>query len=132
MDINTVPYVRGYDLGSINPYYGVLDVLISPWPTYNAVDNLDWKRIRWRESSTMPTSDFPSGNGIIVAGISGLTGGDVPIWNVNGVTTTLHVTYAAPFDTDIVASDAETTTLGADIGLDGQSSTFLQSGQPGV
>lgn len=119
-DIATIPYQKGYDLGSINPYYSVLDVLLTPWPTFNTQNTLDWKRVRWRDYQSMPTSDFPSGNGLIITGVGGLAGGDVPLYNVNGVTQYLHVIYSAAFNVDAIVSSAtpEQIKLGADVGLD--------------
>lgn len=118
LDIATIPYQRGYDLGDINPYYGVMDCVITPWPTYNDMDNLDWKRVRWRDYQSMPTTDFPSGNGIIITGVGGMQGGDIPLYNVNGNTQMLHVTYAAAFDVDAILTKGEAANLNADVGLD--------------
>lgn len=120
MDITTSPYVRGYDLGSINPYYGVMEVTITPAPTYNNFDNKDWKRVRFRDYQQANTTDFPSGNALVVSGVGGMQGGDIPLWQVNGVQTTLHVIYTAPFNVDAITSSAtpETIRLGADVGLD--------------
>ena len=58
-DIATVPYQRGYDLGAISPYYNVLDVRMTPYPSFNTNDNLDWKSVRFIDFQSAPTSDFP-------------------------------------------------------------------------
>jgi hypothetical protein len=117
-DIATVPYQRGYDLGAISPYYNVLDVRMTPYPTFNTNDNLDWKPVRFFDFQSAPTSDFPSGNALIISDVGGAQGGDIPNWNVNGVTVNLHITYAAAFNVDSIISGGETTTMGATVGLD--------------
>jgi hypothetical protein len=118
VDIPVVPYQRGYDLGAISPYYSVMEVLLSPYPSFSLNDNLDWKRVRFHDFQNAPVSDFPSGNALIVDDAGGMQGGNIPNWNISGVTVSLHVTYAAAFDVDLIASYAETTTMCAQIGLD--------------
>jgi hypothetical protein len=121
LDITTIPYQTGYDLGDINPYYGILDVYLTPYPTYVTMDNLDWKRVRFRDFQQAPTSDFPSGNALIITDVGGMQGGQIPNWNVNGLSMTLHVIYATAFNVDKVdptSATVEGIKLASDVGLD--------------
>jgi hypothetical protein len=119
LDITTVPYQMGYDLGAINPYYGVLDVRVTPPPTYNKVDNADWKRLRYKDFQNAPTSEFASGNALILTGAGGLSGStELSTFSMQGYSQSLHVIYSAPFNASAILSSKEATNLGADVGLD--------------
>ncbi len=115
LDITTIAYQLGYDLGNINPFYDVLDVRLTPPPTFNVVDNLDWKRVRFKVLQNQNTTDFPSGNALILTG-QGMSGtSEIPIYNYANYTQQLHVVYSTPFT---VRGITEQSYLGADIGID--------------
>jgi hypothetical protein len=117
-DITAVAYQRGYDLGAITPYYNVMEVVTTPYPSFALNDNKDWKRVRFHDFQSAPTTDFPSGNALIIDGDGGMQGGDMTYWNIGGVTTSIHVTYAAAFNADAILTGGEATLLGATVGLD--------------
>jgi hypothetical protein len=119
-DIATQSQVRGYDLGSIEPYFRVLDVTMTPPPfigqplyvVYAANGSTDnsWPSVPFHEVHNADTTGFPSGNGLVIDTSNGLV-----------IPGTLHVTYAAPFDVDGTRSSTpwgDTSDLIADVGLD--------------
>jgi hypothetical protein len=109
--------VRGYDLGALQGLITVLDVRrrsvayatgnisASSFPPNPYGLNAEaWPRVKYEYIPSAPTVDFPSGRGLV---IRELMDASIP---------SLHVTYAAPFNTEIAWTD--TTDLIADVGVD--------------
>jgi len=118
VDIATQTLIRGYDLGSIEPYFRVLDVLATPPPTIGSPEyviypsgtqsDMAWPSVPFHEIHSAPGSSiggFTSGSALIVESFNGVV---VPGY--------LHVIYAAPFDVD--DSWTESTDCIANVGLD--------------
>lgn len=118
LDIPTSPYQLGYDLGSINPFYQVLEVRLTPPPTFNTSDNRDWKRLRFKYIQDAPLSDFPSGNALILTGQGMAGNANIPIYNYANYQQSLHIIYSAPFDADAIVYGGEGTMLAAQVGID--------------
>ncbi len=105
--------ISGYDLGAINPYFGIIEARMTPDPNFYAIDTKAWDRVRFKEVRGMPSADFPSGNGIIVTQADGSTAWS---WDIQGITWQLNVLYSHPFDVD--SQWSESTELVSQCGLD--------------
>lgn len=98
VDVSATAFIRGYDLGNIAPWLDVLSVRESPDPYQGVTDTKDWRTVPFTVLHSAPTSDFPSGNGLIITLPAGVF--DTP--------RTFHVTYGAPFDVDATFTDSAT------------------------
>jgi hypothetical protein len=107
-DISAVAGQRGYDLGAISPFYFVLRAQLDTTPLPGESSDESWPDVAFYVLQQAPTSDFPSGNALVLG---------VDIWNQPLFqVSTIHVTYAAPFDVDTSFSD--TTDIVNTVGID--------------
>ena len=89
-DIPLVNYQRGYDMGSLGPWFNILKVTESPDILTAAGGDALWRQISYTVSQSANTTSFPSGNCL----------------NVNTPTApfdsprTLHIVYSAPINVD--------------------------------
>lgn len=106
LDIAGTDFVRGYDMGSIGPWFFILDLRLSPDPLTATPSDKNWPEVPYRVMHSGPTQTFASGNVLTVTTAFGIF--DTP--------RTLHLTYAAPFTVDAEFTDAVTllTTVGLD------------------
>lgn len=106
VDLSSTDYVRGYDLGAIAPFFGVLDVRESPDAVTANVNDKDWRSVPFDLLQSAPTATFPSGQGLIITSPYGVY--DSP--------RTFHVVYSAPFNVDSTFTDTATVlAMGLDI-----------------
>ena len=103
LDIAAADFINGYDLAGIGTYFRVLDLTQSPDTLYGVPSDKNWARVPYRMVHSANTTDFPSGNALIVT---------VPVFDSPR---TFHLTYSAPFDVDTAFDDA---TPLASVGID--------------
>jgi hypothetical protein len=113
LDLNTTDFVDGYDLGALGSWYNVLDVTIEPDPLVSTPDDKSWPRLDFDVRHMANTTDFPSGNALIITQSGGIY--DSP--------RSIHVVYAAPFNVDSTNGAGNATFQDADdliatVGLD--------------
>lgn len=96
LDIPIKNFIRGYDLGEIDPWMFALDLRLSSDILWSTPDDLQWAEVKsYRVSQSANLTDFPSGNALFVTDAYGVF--DSP--------RTLHFTYAAPIDVDTTFND---------------------------
>ena len=89
-DIAATDYVNGYDLGALNPGFGVIDVQRSPDTLFDSTPNDEtWPSVKWRVVRSANLTAFPSGQALIITD-------PTPVFD----SPTFHVVFAAPFDVD--------------------------------
>lgn len=104
VDLQGVNFVRGYDLGSIAPWFTVLKVQRSPTTIIATPPPLSWPSVSYRVDHMAPTVNFPSGNALYITD-------PIPPFD----TPSYHVTYAAPFNVDASFNDKDSL---ANMGID--------------
>lgn len=98
VDIPVTNFVRGYDLGEIDPWMFALDVRMSPDTLTAQQDDFNWIEVpSYRISQSANTTDFPSGNALFI------TSPGAPFDQPR----TIHFVYAAPIDVDTSFLDTD-------------------------
>lgn len=101
-DLSIQNFVRGYDLGEIDPWFFALDLRLSSDTLIAVPDPRDWPEVSsYRVSHSANLAEFPSGNALFVTDPQALF--DSP--------RTLHFTYAAPIDVDTQFNDVDNVIL---------------------
>ena len=90
VELTTTDLVNGYDLGALGEFYGIIAVRISPDALIGEISDKSWPDPSFEVLQDAPTSDFPSGNALIITQPDAIF--DSP--------RTLHVVYAAAFNVD--------------------------------
>lgn len=94
--VSGVDFVRGYDLGLLGKCFRVLEVRRSPDTLWATPDPEDWPRVKFQVVNQAPTSDFASGQAIIIT--DPIEVFDAPKFNI---------VYAAPIDVDSSFDDGD-------------------------
>lgn len=98
LDIPVTNFVRGYDLGDINPWMFGLDCRMSPDILTATINDMNWIEVpSYRVSQSANTTSFPSGNALFI------TSPGAPFDEPR----TIHFTYAAPIDVDTTFQDTD-------------------------